>query len=144
MRHRFKVLAALCLFTASLPVLAEEPPQHQTASPPATDAGFTTVPIGYLKQEVKRPLPLSRLNIEPEDLGVAGAEIALKDNNTTGRFTKQQFILEVEKVPIGGDAVAALKSSPIAGTISFWSMRQQTRCCVSRTRSKARKCCCST
>jgi ABC transporter substrate binding protein (PQQ-dependent alcohol dehydrogenase system) len=117
MRHRFTfaVLAALCLFMAGLPVLAEEPPQHQTASPPATDAGFTTVPIGYLKQEVKRPLPLSRLNIEPEDLGVAGAEIALKDNNTTGRFTKQQFTLEVEKVPIGGDAVAALQKLADSG-----------------------------
>src|SRR5262249_60795441 len=111
MRHRFTfaVLAALCLFTAGLPVLAEEPPQHQTASPPATDAGFTTVPIGYLKQEVKRPLPLSRLNIEPEDLGGAGAEIALKGKNTTGRVTKQQFILEVEKVHIGGEAVQALQ-----------------------------------
>jgi ABC transporter substrate binding protein (PQQ-dependent alcohol dehydrogenase system) len=117
MRHRFTfaVLAALCLFMAGLPVLAEEPPQHQTASPPATDAGFATVPIGYLKQEVKRPLPLSRLNIEPEDLGVAGAKIALKDNNTTGRFTKQQFTLEVEKVPIGGDAVAALQKLADSG-----------------------------
>ena len=63
------------------------------------------VPIGYLKQEVKRLIPLSRLNVEPEDLGVAGAEIALKDNNTTGRFTKQQFTLDVERVPVGGDAV---------------------------------------
>ena len=64
------------------------------------------MPIGYLKQEVKRLIPLSRLNVEPEDLGIAGAEIALKDNNTTGKFTKQQFTLEVERVPIGGDAGA--------------------------------------
>jgi ABC transporter substrate binding protein (PQQ-dependent alcohol dehydrogenase system) len=117
MRHRFTfaVLAVLCLFIASLPVLAEEPPQDQTASRPATGADFTTVPIGYLKQEVKRPLPLSRLNVEPEDLGVAGAEIALRDNNTTGRFTKQQFTLDVEKVPIGGDAVAALQKLADSG-----------------------------
>ena len=54
-------------------------------------------------------IPLSRLNVEPEDIGIAGAEIALKDNNTTGRFTKQQFTLEVERVPLGGDAVAALE-----------------------------------
>jgi ABC transporter substrate binding protein (PQQ-dependent alcohol dehydrogenase system) len=58
---------------------------------------------------VKRFIPLSRLNVEPEDIGVAGAGIALKDNNTTGRFTKQQFSLEVETVPVGGDAVAALQ-----------------------------------
>jgi ABC transporter substrate binding protein (PQQ-dependent alcohol dehydrogenase system) len=67
------------------------------------------VPIGYLKQEVKRPIPLSRLHVEPEDYGVAGAEMALKDNNTTGRFTKQEFTLDVESVPIGGDAVAAVR-----------------------------------
>ena len=35
--------------------------------------------------------------------------MALKDNNTTGRFTKQEFALDVERVPIGGDAVAALQ-----------------------------------
>jgi len=66
------------------------------------------VPVGYLKQEVKRPIPLSRLHVEPEDYGIAGAEMALKDNNTTGRFTKQEFTLDVERVPIGGDALAAL------------------------------------
>jgi len=115
MCHRltFAVLAVLGFFAPSLPVLAEEPPQHQTASPPAP--GFTTVPIGYLEQEAKRPLPLSRLNIEPEDLGIAGAEIALKDNNTTGRFTKQQFILDVDKVPVGGDAIAALQKLADSG-----------------------------
>ena len=73
------------------------------------------MPIGYLKQEVKRPLPLSRLNVAPEDLGVAGAQIALKDNNTTGRFTKQQFTLEVERVPPDGDAVAALAKLVASG-----------------------------
>ena len=67
------------------------------------------MPIGYVKQEVKRLIPLSRLNVEPVDLGAAGAEIALQDDNTTGRFTKQQFTLDVEPVPVGGDAVAALE-----------------------------------
>jgi ABC transporter substrate binding protein (PQQ-dependent alcohol dehydrogenase system) len=77
--------------------------------PPPTSAEVTTVPIGYLKQEVKKLIPLSRLNVEPEDLGIAGAEIALKDNNTTGRFTKQRFTLEAENVPIGADFVPALE-----------------------------------
>jgi ABC transporter substrate binding protein (PQQ-dependent alcohol dehydrogenase system) len=79
----------------------------QPAKPVAADV--TEVPIGYLKQEVKRPIPLSRLHVEPDDYGIAGAEMALKDNNTTGRFTKQAFTLDVERVPVGGDAVAALK-----------------------------------
>jgi len=80
----------------------EEPP-----SP--TSAEVTTVPIGYLKQEVKKLIPLSRLNVEPENLGIAGAEIALKDNNTTGKFTKQRFTLEAENVPIGADPLPALE-----------------------------------
>ena len=73
------------------------------------------MPVGYLKQEVKQPLPLSRLNVEPDDLGIAGAEIALKDNNTTGRFTKQQFTLDVEKVPVGGDAAGSLQKLADSG-----------------------------
>ena len=94
------------LLALSAPGLAET---AKDATPlAATDITSTSVPIGYLKQEVKRFIPLSRLNVEPEDIGIAGAEIALKDNNTTGRFTKQQFSLEVERVPVDGDAVAAL------------------------------------
>jgi ABC transporter substrate binding protein (PQQ-dependent alcohol dehydrogenase system) len=83
----------------------------KSAAQPAKQvaADVTEVPIGYLKQEVKRPIPLSRLHVEPDDYGIAGAEMALKDNNTTGRFTKQAFTLDVERVPVGGDAVAALK-----------------------------------
>jgi ABC transporter substrate binding protein (PQQ-dependent alcohol dehydrogenase system) len=99
--------ALLFLVSAPLPVLAESQSEEPTEPPPSA-AAFTTVPIAYLKQEVKRLIPLSRLNVEPEDVGIAGAEIALKDNNTTGRFTKQQFTLDVERVPVGGDEVAAL------------------------------------
>lgn len=98
----------LCLCLASAAGLAETADPHD-AQPPLVSAEVATVPIGYLKQEVKRFIPLSRLNVEPEDLGIAGAEIALKDNNTTGKFTKQQFALEVERVPVGGDAVPALE-----------------------------------
>ena len=79
-----------------------------SVSAPAS-AETTLVPIGYLKQEVERLIPLSRINVEPEDLGIAGAEMALKDNNTTGKFTKQAFTLDVEIVPIDGNAVAALQ-----------------------------------
>jgi ABC transporter substrate binding protein (PQQ-dependent alcohol dehydrogenase system) len=97
----------LVLLIASLPALAGE--DGDQAKPPALAAAPTTVLIGYLKQEVKRLVPLSRLNVEPDDLGVAGAEIALQDDITTGRFTKQQFSLDVELVPVGSDAVAALE-----------------------------------
>jgi ABC transporter substrate binding protein (PQQ-dependent alcohol dehydrogenase system) len=80
-----------------------------SGSPASDQAEPTLVPIGYLKQEVNRLIPLSRLNVAPDDLGIAGAEIALKDNNTTGKFTKQQFTLDVVHVPVDGDAVATLQ-----------------------------------
>jgi len=38
---------------------------------------------------------LSLLDLPPPDLGVAGAELAVKDNNTTGKFMNQKFTLDV-------------------------------------------------
>ena len=103
-------LAASALAATPLGAAAEQA-QPPSAQAPAAAASpeMTKVPVGYIKQEVKRPIPLSRLHVEPEDYGIAGAEMALKDNNTTGRFTKQEFTLDVERVPAGGDAVAALQ-----------------------------------
>jgi ABC transporter substrate binding protein (PQQ-dependent alcohol dehydrogenase system) len=106
---------AFAIFFASVwPALAQEE-SKAPADEPALATDVVTVPIGYLVQEVKKPLPISRLNIPPSDVGVAGAEMALKDNNTTGRFTKQQFALDVERVPVGGDAVAALQKLIASG-----------------------------
>ena len=107
------LLGAVVLLSAPLeaaPEQTETPSAQAPATPDVAQAAeMIKVPIGYLKQEVKRPIPLSRLHVEPEDYGIAGALMALKDNNTTGRFTKQEFTLDVERVPIGGDAVAVLQ-----------------------------------
>jgi len=106
------LLGAVVLLSAPLeaaPQQTETPSAQAPATPAAAQAAeMIKVPISYLKQEVKRPIPLSRLHAEPEDYGIAGALMALKDNNTTGKFTKQEFTLDVERVPIGGDAVAVL------------------------------------
>ena len=103
-----QALALALLLAVQRPAFALDESKPGAAEP-APSGDVVTVPIGYLEQEVKRPLPISRLNIPPDDLGVAGAELALKDNNTTGRFTKQQFTLDVDRVPVGDDAVAALE-----------------------------------
>jgi ABC transporter substrate binding protein (PQQ-dependent alcohol dehydrogenase system) len=107
------LLGAVTLLSTPLAAAPEEtePPFVQASATPAAPHATETIEvlIGYVKQEVKRPIPLSRLHVEPEDYGIAGAEMALKDNNTTGRFTKQEFTLDVESVPIGGDAVAAVQ-----------------------------------
>lgn len=106
--NRLRMLGFLGFLLALMPCAA-------AAAPSATKPEFTLVSIGYLKQNVDELIPLSRLNAKPDDLGIAGAKIALKDNNTTGKFTKQTFTLDVERVPVDGDAVAALRKLVDAG-----------------------------
>lgn len=51
--------------------------------------------ILYLQQLIQRPPVLSNILPEPEDSGLKGAELAIKDNNSAGRFLKQHYQLEV-------------------------------------------------
>ena len=44
-------------------------------------------------EAVAGPAPLSLLDAPPDDEGFAGAKLAINDNNTTGRFLKQEFAL---------------------------------------------------
>jgi len=72
--------------------------------PVSTDAAGIT--IGYLR----RPEPktaLSLVQIPAENDGVAGARLAIDDNNTTGKFLDQQFALEDVRLKGGDDAAAA-------------------------------------
>lgn len=66
-----------------------------------------SVPILYLRAEVEQPPVLSNLDPVPEDLGLAGAEIALADTLTTGGFLGHGYTLTVVSVPPGGDLAAA-------------------------------------
>lgn len=51
------------------------------------------------------PLPISRLDLPPPDLGFAGGQVALKDNLTTGQFLGHKYeVIEVQTTP---DAMAA-------------------------------------
>jgi ABC transporter substrate binding protein (PQQ-dependent alcohol dehydrogenase system) len=59
---------------------------------PAADAGNAEpVRAAVLRVEAERPLPLSRLDLPPEDAGFAGGRLATADNTTTGRFLGQSF-----------------------------------------------------
>ena len=64
------------------------------------------IKIGYLR----RPEPktsLSLVQIPPENDGIAGAQLAINDNNTTGRFLNQHFALEDVRLNENDDAAAA-------------------------------------
>ena len=68
-----------------------------------------SIPIAVLSQTEDRPPALSNLEGPPADDGILGARLAIKDNNTTGRFMRQRFELGERTVGPSGDAVAAFK-----------------------------------
>ncbi|WP_145681449.1 ABC transporter substrate-binding protein [Azospirillum brasilense] len=81
----------------------------------AAPADVSTIRIAYLTQEVEHPPALSNLDEPPADEGLAGANLAVADNNSTGRFLKQRFDLEAVTVPIDGDPAQALRDLAAAG-----------------------------
>lgn len=69
------------------------------------------VPILYLRQDVIPPPVLSNLDPVPDDLGIVGAEVALKDNLTTGSFLGHGYRLEVVRVEPEGDLPGAARAA---------------------------------
>ncbi len=69
-------------------------------------AGALEIGIGYLHRPgIKSTLSL--LAQPTEDAGVAGARLAIEDNNTTGKFLNQQFSLAEVRLKDGDDAAQA-------------------------------------
>lgn len=60
----------------------------------AKDGDIQTVSILLVRQQRDLLPPLSLLSQRPNDDGLAGAKLAISDNNTTGRFLKQKFTLD--------------------------------------------------
>jgi ABC transporter substrate binding protein (PQQ-dependent alcohol dehydrogenase system) len=75
----------------------------------ADEAAPAPLHIGYLTQVAKREAPEPYLDAPPADEGIAGARLGIDDDNTTGRFTGQQFALDEEQVPEGGDVAAGFR-----------------------------------
>ena len=62
--------------------------------------------IGYISRAGVRPT-LSLVEQPAENDGVAGARLAIEDNNTTGKFLNQHFTLEEVRLKEGDDAAKA-------------------------------------
>jgi ABC transporter substrate binding protein (PQQ-dependent alcohol dehydrogenase system) len=70
-------------------------PAADAAKAAAPDPNHVIIPIVLARELREEPLPLSLLDLPPKDLGVAGAKLAITDNNTTGRFMNQEFKLDL-------------------------------------------------
>jgi len=85
------LVGAIGLCLASTATLAAEPIQ---------------IGIGYLRHAGTRET-LSLVEQPAENNGIAGAQLAIEDNNTTGKFLGQHFTLEEHRLKEGEDVVKA-------------------------------------
>jgi ABC transporter substrate binding protein (PQQ-dependent alcohol dehydrogenase system) len=117
-RHLFLVLA---MIAAQLPLAqiaaAQQPATREGAQVPAPNK-MHRIAIVLARERRDVPPPLSLLDIPPPDDGIAGARLAISDNNTTGRFLKQEFALEVVQNGDIRELVAQVKRH-VEGGVSF-------------------------
>ena len=79
-----------------------------TAAPSQARADPLAVKVGFLRTPHSKET-ISILDIPAADDGLAGAQLAVVDNNTTGRFLDQTYAIEDVVVHEGEDAAAALQ-----------------------------------
>ncbi len=103
--ERRAFLIAMGLGLAALPGLGSR-----------ADQPGLTVTIAFLHERLPEPEPLSLVEPVAKDLGLAGARLGLEDDNTTGRFLRQQYKLQEAILPAGGDLAGAAKAL-IAGGV---------------------------
>ena len=107
------IVAAAFLVWAPLTASAQEaspaaPPAAAPADATAAASADTLKVRLLMARELRedRLPPLSLLDIPPPDNGVAGAKLAISDNNTTGRFLKQEFSLDIVQAAQPAELVA--------------------------------------
>jgi ABC transporter substrate binding protein (PQQ-dependent alcohol dehydrogenase system) len=79
------------------------------------DATPLVVKIGYLGETVPEREPLSLVEVVAPDKGLAGAKLAIDDNNTTGKFLKHSYVLSETILPHKGDLHQAARDFSAAG-----------------------------
>lgn len=91
------VAAAIVVHARS--ALAQDTRQDPKAAPAVAatqqPAAGIKIPIILARELRDVPPPLSLLDIPPPDEGIGGAKLAIADNNTTGKFVGQEFVLDI-------------------------------------------------
>jgi ABC transporter substrate binding protein (PQQ-dependent alcohol dehydrogenase system) len=115
-RHASPLLASLLLV---LLLLATSPGARAEDAPPADKPGgvaveipqsppLTPLPIGYIRVIPDHPRPASRVDVDPTDAGIAGAKMAVDENNAGGKLMGDLYSLDVATVASPDKAVEAL------------------------------------
>ena len=84
---------------------------------PALSADILAVKAAVIRVDVQKPLPISRLDLPPDDLGFVGGQLATADNQTTGRFTGQAF--ETIDLAVASDQAVAEAQRLVAEGVHY-------------------------
>jgi ABC transporter substrate binding protein (PQQ-dependent alcohol dehydrogenase system) len=101
--------AAVALLTGAAIALGQTPATlaSQSEEPHAAPAReIRRIAIVLARELRDLPPPISPLDNRPADDGVAGARLAINDNNTTGRFLGQEFTLTVVQSSNAAELIA--------------------------------------
>jgi ABC transporter substrate binding protein (PQQ-dependent alcohol dehydrogenase system) len=102
---------------ASMSVSTFAAPKDKLKSPPVST--IQTIDIAFLNQEqTPSTETLSNLDLFVANKGIEGAELAISDNNTTGQFTHQNFVLHKFNVPAEGNVTDVFKQN-ISGKFHY-------------------------
>jgi ABC transporter substrate binding protein (PQQ-dependent alcohol dehydrogenase system) len=119
--------AAACALAAASLLVCPALLKAEDAASPATEDGaakakdggvmvqvpqsppLTALKIGYLREVTEHPRPASRVDVEPKDAGIAGAKMAIDEDNAGGRFTGHDYSLDVATVTSADKALEALQ-----------------------------------
>ncbi|MXQ12372.1 ABC transporter substrate-binding protein [Microvirga makkahensis] len=78
-------------------------------------ANDTAIRVAIITQERDPILPVSPLDREIPDEGLAGARLGVADNATTGRFTKQRFVLVERTISKDGNPADTIRTLAAEG-----------------------------
>jgi hypothetical protein len=110
--------AAVALLTGAAIALGQTPATlaSQSEEPHAAPAReIRRIAIVLARELRDLPPPISPLDNRPADDGVAGARLAINDNNTTGRFLGQEFTLTVVQSSNAAELIADARKQVDAG-----------------------------
>lgn len=113
LRGAIIVASALALMLATAGFAA--PAGAPNAGKAAGKSGTLATHYVYLAKEYREPPPLSLINPVLADKGLAGARLSNRQNNLTGSFTGNTFVLDEVIVPEDGNVVDAARKVLSAG-----------------------------
>ena len=106
---RYIFVFSFAFITFPLVAATKDKSKINTAEP---SSAVQTIDIAYLNQELTQPTEmLSNLDPFIASKGFEGAELAISDNNTTGQFTHQNFVLHKFSVPPESSALDFFKQN---------------------------------